>query len=102
MVYTYHSRSLDTPWDEPTQRSREYSRYLTGEAFNDAPWNRMGQNTLCRSHHSPRLKFLLMHGPHFMEALLCGLLAVDPSQRLTLADVCQHPWCLRYEASIYF
>jgi len=64
----------NTPWDEPTQRSPEYSKYLSGEIFYDAPWNRMGEVTL---------------------SLICGLLTVDPTKRMTLVDVYQHPWCLR-------
>lgn len=38
----------DTPWDEPTQHSPEYSRYLSGEIFAEAPWNRLGEVTLCK------------------------------------------------------
>ncbi|KIM75310.1 hypothetical protein PILCRDRAFT_827411 [Piloderma croceum F 1598] len=64
----------NTPWDEPTQHSPEYSRYLSGEIFAEAPWNRLGKVTL---------------------SLVCGLLTVDPTKRMTLADVYQHPWCLR-------
>ena len=30
-------------------------------------------------------------------ALICALLTVDPSQRMVLADVYQHPWCMRYD-----
>lgn len=28
-------------------------------------------------------------------ALIRGLLTIDPAQRMTLADVYQHPWCIR-------
>lgn len=34
--------------------------------------------------------------PSAGEALVCGLLTVDPTKRMTLADVYQHPWCLRW------
>ncbi|KAG6880804.1 hypothetical protein C0993_004275, partial [Termitomyces sp. T159_Od127] len=27
--------------------------------------------------------------------LVCGLLTIDPRDRLTLADAFQHPWCIR-------
>jgi len=33
-------------------------------------------------------------------ALICGLLTVDPVQRMTLPDVHQHPWCMRYTFSL--
>ena len=42
----------DTPWDEPTQQSPEYSRYVSGEIFNEQPWNRMGEVTLCKWIHA--------------------------------------------------
>lgn len=32
---------IDTPWDEPTDRSPEYCRYLTHEIFRDAPWTKL-------------------------------------------------------------
>ncbi|KAF8632479.1 hypothetical protein AX17_004829 [Amanita inopinata Kibby_2008] len=64
----------NTPWDEPTKRSPEFRRYLTGDIFNDIPWNRIGQTAL---------------------SLICGMLAIDPEERVSLADVFQHPWCIR-------
>jgi hypothetical protein len=46
--YLTHCQSqLDTPWDEPTKRSLEFRRYLTGEFVNDVPWNRIGQTASC-------------------------------------------------------
>ena len=30
-------------------------------------------------------------------ALICGLLTVDPSNRMTLPEVYGHPWCMRYK-----
>lgn len=38
--------ALDTPWDEPTKKSYEYSRYLTGQIFDEDPWNRLGRDVL--------------------------------------------------------
>lgn len=38
---------LDTPWDEPTDRSPEFSRYLSGEIFIENPWNRLGDDAIC-------------------------------------------------------
>ncbi|KAI0055713.1 CAMK/CAMKL/CHK1 protein kinase [Artomyces pyxidatus] len=64
----------NTPWDEPTRRSYEYSRYLNGEIFQDAPWNRIGKSVL---------------------SLITSLLTVDPKRRITLADAFQHPWVFR-------
>ncbi|KAF9239876.1 kinase-like domain-containing protein [Melanogaster broomeanus] len=64
----------NTPWDEPTDRSPEFSRYLSGEIFNEVPWNRLGTSVL---------------------SLICGLLTVDPEKRMTLPDVYAHPWCIR-------
>ncbi|ETW75543.1 hypothetical protein HETIRDRAFT_331300, partial [Heterobasidion irregulare TC 32-1] len=64
----------NTPWDEPTKRSYEYSRYITGKIFDDDPWKRIGKVTL---------------------SLLTRLLDVDPSTRITLAEAKQHPWVLR-------
>ena len=37
----------DTPWDEPTKRSPEFRRYLSGEFVIDAPWNRIDRTALC-------------------------------------------------------
>ncbi|KIJ59380.1 hypothetical protein HYDPIDRAFT_118600 [Hydnomerulius pinastri MD-312] len=64
----------NTPWDEPSDRSPEFCRYLSGEIFNEAPWNRLGRSVL---------------------SLICGLLAVEPEKRMTLPDVYAHPWCMK-------
>ncbi|EGO19687.1 hypothetical protein SERLADRAFT_453634 [Serpula lacrymans var. lacrymans S7.9] len=64
----------NTPWDEPTKRSPEYCRYLSGKIFDEAPWNRFSETSL---------------------SLICGLLTIDPASRMTLPDVYQHPWCTR-------
>ncbi|KAK2467496.1 hypothetical protein APHAL10511_000351 [Amanita phalloides] len=64
----------NTPWDEPTTRSPEFRRYLSGEFYKDAPWNRIGHSAL---------------------SLICAMLTVDPQERMSIADVYQHPWCSR-------
>ncbi|KAI6153067.1 kinase-like domain-containing protein [Pisolithus tinctorius] len=51
----------NTPWDEPTERSPEFCRYLSGEIFNEDPWNRLGESAL---------------------SLICGLLTIEPSNRI--------------------
>lgn len=64
----------NTPWDEPTQHSPEFLRYMSEAIFQEAPWNRIGSDAL---------------------SLICGMLTIDPNERMTLADVFQHPWCMR-------
>ncbi|TRM62534.1 kinase-like domain-containing protein [Schizophyllum amplum] len=64
----------NTPWDEPTQNSREFSLYVSGEIYDEAPWDRFGPNVL---------------------SLIRGLLEIDPHKRMTLADAWSHPWCMR-------
>ncbi|KAL1743478.1 kinase-like domain-containing protein [Schizophyllum fasciatum] len=64
----------NTPWDEPTENSREFTLYLTGEIYDEEPWNRFGDNAL---------------------SLIRGLLEVDPARRMTLDDAWSHPWCMR-------
>ncbi|KAF8269432.1 kinase-like domain-containing protein [Lactarius quietus] len=63
----------NTPWDEPTARSYEFSRYVSGEFIDDAPWDRI---------------------PAPVFSLITGLLTVSPQDRLSLADACRHPWVL--------
>ncbi|KAF8992340.1 CAMK/CAMKL/CHK1 protein kinase [Cyathus striatus] len=63
----------NTPWDEPTIHSPEFCHYVSGSIFYDDPWNRISETAL---------------------SLICGMLTVDPSERMTLAEVFQHPWCL--------
>ena len=47
----------DTPWDEPTKRSPEFRRYLSGEFVVDAPWDRIDKTALCE----PTSCILLIH-----------------------------------------
>ncbi|CCM05307.1 uncharacterized protein FIBRA_07521 [Fibroporia radiculosa] len=65
----------NTPWDEPTRRSYEFSRYLSGHCFDEDPWNRFSNSVL---------------------SLLTGMLAVDSSRRMTPAEIRGHPWMIRY------
>ena len=37
----------DTPWDQPTEESLEFSKFLSGKILHDAPWNRIPQDALC-------------------------------------------------------
>ncbi|KAJ7089095.1 kinase-like domain-containing protein [Mycena epipterygia] len=73
-VILYTLLAGNTPWDEPTLNSPEYSRYLTGEIFQEKPWTRFSSEAL---------------------SLIQGLLTVDPRERFTLEDAFQHPWCIR-------
>ncbi|KAG0696764.1 kinase-like domain-containing protein [Suillus ampliporus] len=64
----------NTPWDQPTADSQEFCQYISGEIFNEAPWNRLGEKPL---------------------SLICGLLTVEPEKRMTLSEVFAHPWCTK-------
>ncbi len=39
----------------------------------------------------------LLQAAYFLSAiaLLTGMLDVDPSQRMTISDIADHPWCMR-------
>ena len=43
------SNLKDTPWDEPTTRSYEFGRYVSGSFIDDAPWNRIPAPIFCSS-----------------------------------------------------
>ncbi|KAJ7078735.1 kinase-like domain-containing protein [Mycena belliarum] len=73
-VILYTLLAGNTPWDEPTQNSLEFVRYLSGEIFQDRPWNLFSADAL---------------------SLIQGLLTIDPRERFTLSDAFQHPWCTR-------
>ncbi|KAI3603780.1 camk camkl chk1 protein kinase [Moniliophthora roreri] len=64
----------NTPWDEASTVSPEFCEYLSGAIFEQEPWNRFGFDAL---------------------TLLRGLLAIDPNERLTIAEAGRHPWCTR-------
>lgn len=65
----------NTPWDEPTLESEEFTDYLNNRFLDDEVWMRI---------------------PHDAVSLLKGMLRVDPFQRFTLEDVRRHPWFTRY------
>ncbi|KAJ7110723.1 kinase-like domain-containing protein [Mycena crocata] len=73
-VILYTLLAGNTPWDEPTAKSPEFCRYLSGEIFMEQPWCRFSAEAL---------------------SLMQGLLTVDPRERFTLEDTFQHPWCMR-------
>ncbi|KAH0589905.1 hypothetical protein H2248_000097 [Termitomyces sp. 'cryptogamus'] len=73
-VILYAMLAGNTPWDEPTTASPEFTRYISGLIFDEQPWSRFSAEAL---------------------SLICGLLTIDPRDRLTLADAFQHPWCIR-------
>ncbi|PCH37133.1 CHK1 protein kinase [Wolfiporia cocos MD-104 SS10] len=64
----------NTPWDEPTKKSYEYSQYLHGLCFDADPWTRFDRGVL---------------------SLITGMLAVEPTERMTLAEVAAHPWMIQ-------
>ncbi|KAJ2911555.1 hypothetical protein MD484_g8862, partial [Candolleomyces efflorescens] len=64
----------NTPWDEPTIRSPEFVAYVNGTIFKENPWRRIGDEAL---------------------GLIRGMLTVNPQNRMTLADVSAHGWCMR-------
>jgi len=84
-------RLEDTPWDEPTRRSYEFGRYVSGSFIDDAPWDRIPASLFCSSRRDTP-----PHPAHLLLALITGLLTVNPQDRMTLADAFQHPWVLTY------
>ncbi|TFK64215.1 Pkinase-domain-containing protein [Pluteus cervinus] len=64
----------NTPWDEPSASSPEFMRYLSGEFIDDQPWSRL---------------------PDMALSLITGMLTVEPRDRMRIADIVQHPWCMR-------
>ncbi|KAF8439085.1 kinase-like domain-containing protein [Boletus edulis BED1] len=64
----------NTPWDEPTDRSPEFHRYLSGEIFNEAPWTNFSTNAL---------------------SLICGMLTLEPEKRMIMPEIYAHPWLAR-------
>ncbi|KAJ7620485.1 kinase-like domain-containing protein [Mycena polygramma] len=77
-VILYTLLAGNTPWDEPTQHSPEFVRYVSGDIFQEDPWSRFNSDAL---------------------SLIQGLLTIDPRDRLTLEDAFQHPWCRRQLAN---
>ncbi|KAI9567517.1 kinase-like domain-containing protein [Boletus coccyginus] len=64
----------NTPWDEPTDRSPEFCRYLSGEIFNEEPWTKFGTNAL---------------------SLISGMLTLEAEKRMTMSEIYAHPWFTR-------
>ena len=73
--------------------------YLTGEIFDEDPWNRLGENALCRLNKNGLRRHRSSTSPS--SALIRGLLEVDPNERMTLDEAWEHPWCRRYALSLY-
>lgn len=88
----------DTPWDEPTARSFEFSRYTSGAFIDDAPWDRIPAPIFCTSQSFARDAFFPAHTYYasLTPALITGLLTVNPQDRMSLADAFRHPWVLTY------
>ncbi|KAH8814598.1 CAMK/CAMKL/CHK1 protein kinase [Flagelloscypha sp. PMI_526] len=68
----------NTPWDEPTENSVEFRDYMSGKLFTQEPWQSK----------------ILSVGRTTAHELLTGLLTVDPSQRLTIAQAQTHSFVL--------
>ena len=65
----------NTPWDEPLDRSYEFSDYVrTNGRPDDELWQNLPPETL---------------------SLLRGMMKVDPNNRFSLDDVRRHPWYTR-------
>ncbi|KIJ56439.1 hypothetical protein M422DRAFT_23706 [Sphaerobolus stellatus SS14] len=41
----------NTPWDQPTEDSPEYARFLSGRILHEDPWNRIPQDAMCKSNN---------------------------------------------------
>ncbi|BGO94236.1 hypothetical protein NBRC10512_006870 [Rhodotorula toruloides] len=68
----------NTPWDEPTSNSPEFSAFLSGEIFAHDPWRRLGS---ARS--------------SAVAQMLLAMLTVDPEKRPRLKDVERMDWYLQ-------
>ena len=65
----------NTPWDEPLDRSYEFSEYVkTDGRPDDELWHKLPEATL---------------------SLLRGMMRVEPTERLSLDNIQQHPWVTR-------
>ncbi|KAJ9152132.1 Kinase-like domain-containing protein [Pleurostoma richardsiae] len=65
----------NTPWDEPTSGSWEFSEYVrTSGRSTDALWERIPPDAL---------------------SLLRGMMSIEPSRRFSFAQIRQHPWFTR-------
>ena len=82
-------KAVDTPWDEPTEKSPEFRAYLDGSIFREDPWNRLPSGPL--GHFS---SFLKPYRSISSVGLIKGMLHVDPKERLTLREVYEDEWVL--------
>ena len=64
----------NTPWDEPTYRSPEYTAYLSGELLRIDPWTRISGDAL---------------------SLLRRMMHPDPTRRASLSQIQRHRWFTR-------
>ena len=89
-------------------KSSEFCGYVSGTIFSERPWSRIPSEPLCE--FSFFFWFFCSSGSFFADrnrlfplpALIRGMLTVNPEHRLTLSDVFQHPWCMRYPSFCYF
>ncbi|KKA29958.1 hypothetical protein TD95_003785 [Thielaviopsis punctulata] len=66
----------NTPWDEPTKKSWEFSEYKkTGGHSSDPLWSRVPSDAL---------------------SLLRGMMCIKPADRFNMNKVRQHPWFTRH------
>lgn len=87
---------VDTPWDEPSVKSPEFVRYANGEIFGDEPWRRIGPEAMCAFIDiSMSIVKRIYADVMSLSALIRGILTINPYQRMSLADVAAHPWCMR-------
>ncbi|ODV92349.1 hypothetical protein CANCADRAFT_15913, partial [Tortispora caseinolytica NRRL Y-17796] len=65
-----------TPWDEPVSKDPDFQRFLSFNGRPDGynPWSRI---------------------PFEAFSLLYGLIKLNPSERLTIEEIFQHPWLRR-------
>ncbi|KAG6834889.1 hypothetical protein H0H93_006615, partial [Arthromyces matolae] len=46
-VILYAMLAGNTPWDEPTSRSPEFTRYVAGTIYEEKPWSKFSAEALC-------------------------------------------------------
>jgi serine/threonine-protein kinase Chk1 len=83
---------IDTPWDEPSEKSPEFMAYLSGEILEYDPWTRIrgqarGEPVAGHLSHAELSSFINL-------AILLGMLNPDPSERFTLQDIRSHQWSM--------
>lgn len=76
------ARAADTPWDEPTPSSPEFSAFLDGSILTQDPWRRLG---------SPKSSAIAQ--------LVLAMLTVDPARRPRLKEIERMEWYLQCVAS---